>query len=149
MIDNDQVYVGGYGGLMAAIDVRRGIRSWDIDLTTTSTPWIAGDFIYVLTARGEVACLLRENGRVRWVSPLPHLTDPEDQNSRPISWRGPILIGDRLLLAGSNGQGLTMSPYNGEILGRLDLPSPVLVSPVAAGGYVYILTEDAELLAYN
>lgn len=149
VIDDDQVYVGGYGGLMAAIDVRRGIRSWDIDLTTTSTPWIAGDFIYVLTARGEVACLLRENGRVRWVSPLPHLTDPEDQTSLPISWRGPILVGDRLLLAGSNGQALTMSPYSGEILGRLDLPGPALVSPIAAGGYVYILTEDAELLAYH
>ena len=42
-----------------------------------------------------------------------------------------------------------MSPYNGEILGRLDLPGPVLIPPIVAGGTVYILTEDAELLAYR
>ena len=42
-----------------------------------------------------------------------------------------------------------MSPYNGEILGRIDLPGPVLIPPVAADGTVYLLTEDAELLAYR
>ena len=34
-----------------------------------------------LTTRGEVVCLLRENGRIRWVSPLPRLTDPDDPAS--------------------------------------------------------------------
>ena len=67
----------------------------------------------------------------------------------PIAWTGPLLVGDRLLIAGSDGQAVTMSPYNGEILGRLDLPGPVLVPPVAAGGMVYILTENAQLLAYR
>jgi hypothetical protein len=42
-----------------------------------------------------------------------------------------------------------MSPYNGEILGRQDLPGPVEIAPVAAQGYVYMVTENAELLAYR
>ncbi|MGH6912976.1 MAG: PQQ-binding-like beta-propeller repeat protein, partial [Geminicoccales bacterium] len=88
-------------------------------------------------------------GRVRWVSPLPRLTHPDDPASSPITWTGPILVGDRLLLAGSDGEALAMSPYNGEILGRIDLPGPVLIPPVAADGTVYILTENAELLAYR
>ncbi len=149
VIDDSRVYVASYGGQMAAIDLLRGIRAWDIDIASTQTPWVAGDFIYVLTTRGEVVCLLRDNGRVRWVSPLPRLEDPEDPSSGPIAWSGPILVGDRLLMAGSNGQALTMSPYNGEILGRIDLPGPVLLPPVAADGSVYLLTEDAELLAYR
>lgn len=149
VIEGDLVYVAGYGGQMAAIELRRGVRAWDLDLGSTQAPWLAGDFIYLLTTRDEVVCLLRENGRIRWVSPLPRLTDPDDPASTPIAWTGPILVGDRLLIAGSNRQALTMSPYNGEILGRLDLPGPVLVPPVAAGGTVYILTEDAQLLAYR
>jgi outer membrane protein assembly factor BamB len=96
-----------------------------------------------------VVCLLRENGRIRWVSPLPRLTDPDDPASTPITWTGPLLVGDRLLIAGSHGEAVSMSPYNGEILGRLDLPGPVLIPPIAAGGTVYILTEDAQLLAYR
>ena len=149
VIEDDQVYVAGYGGQMAAIERVRGVRTWDLDLGSTQTPWVAGDFIYVLTTRGEVVCLLRENGRIRWVSPLPRLTDPDDPASSAITWSGPILVGDRLLIVGSNGEALSMSPYNGEILGRLELPGPVLIAPIAAGGRVYILTEDAELLAYR
>jgi outer membrane protein assembly factor BamB len=149
VIEDDMVYVAGYGGQMAAIDALRGIRAWDIDLASTDTPWVAGDFIYVLTTRGEVVCLVRANGRVRWVSPLPRFDNPDDPASTAIVWTGPILVGDRLLVVGSNGQAVTMSPYNGEILGRQELPGPVVVAPVAALGNVYIVTENAELLAYR
>jgi outer membrane protein assembly factor BamB len=149
VIEDDEVYVAGYGGQMAAIQLRRGVRTWDLDLGSTQAPWLAGDFIYVLTSRSEVVCLVRDNGGIRWVSPLPRLTDPKDPGSTPIDWTGPILVGDRLLIAGSNRQALSVSPYNGEILGRLDLPGPVLVAPIVAGGTVYFLTEDAELLAYR
>ena len=149
VIDDEVVYVAGYGGQMAAIDARRGIRRWDLDVASTETPWLAGDFLYVLTTRGEVICLLRSNGRVRWVSPLPRVVNPDDPGSRPIVWSGPILVGDRLLVAGSHGQAITMSPYTGEILGRQELPGPVVVPPVAADGTVYIVTENAQLLAYR
>jgi outer membrane protein assembly factor BamB len=149
VIEGDQVYVAGYGGQMAAIDLRRGIRVWDLDLGSTQGPWVAGEFIYALTTRGEVVCLLRENGRIRWVSPLPRLTDPDDPASEPITWSGPLPVGDRLLIAGSIAEALSVSPYNGEILGRLNLPGPVLTPPVAAGGRVFFLTENAELLAYR
>jgi outer membrane protein assembly factor BamB len=149
VIEDDLVYIASYGGQMAAIDLRRGIRAWDVDLTSTQTPWLAGDFIYVLTTRGEVVCLLRDNGRIRWVSPLPRLEDPDEPTSTPITWTGPILIGDRLLLVGSNGEALSVSPYNGEILGRIELPGPVLIPPVVADGTLFILTENADLLAYR
>jgi outer membrane protein assembly factor BamB len=149
VIDGEVVYVAGYGGQMAAIDARRGIRRWDLDIASTETPWLAGDFIYVLTTRGEVICLLRDNGRIRWVSPLPRVVDPDDPGSTPIVWSGPILVGDRLLVAGSQGQAITMSPYTGEILGRQELPGPVVIPPVAAAGNVYIVTENAQLLAYR
>lgn len=149
VIDRGLVYVAGHGGETAALDLRRGVRAWDIDLASTETPWVAGDYVYVLSTRNEVVCLLRENGRVRWVSPLPRHTDPDDPSSDPIAWSGPLLIGDRLLFAGSHGQLITVSPYNGEILGRIDVPAPVLVPPVAADGTVYAVTQAAELLAYR
>lgn len=149
VIDDGLVYVASHGGQMAALDLRQGIRAWDLDLASTETPWLAGDYLYVLSTRGEVVCVLRENGRIRWVSPLPHLADPDDPASMPITWSGPLLVGDRLLLAGSNGELLAMSPYNGEILGRLDVGAPILQAPVVADGTVYVLTEEAELLAYR
>jgi outer membrane protein assembly factor BamB len=149
VIDGERAYIASYGGQMAAIDLRQGFRAWDVDLASTETPWFAGDFIYVLTSRSEIVCLLAGNGRIRWVSPLPRLTDPDDPTSTPIIWTGPVLVGDRLLVAGSNQEALTVSPYNGEILGRIDLPGPVSISPVVANGTIFLLTDNAQLLAYR
>ena len=81
------------------------------------------------------------------MSPLPRFEDPDDPVSRPINWSGPILVGDRLLVAGSNGEMIAMSPYTGEILGRIGIGAPVQVAPMAAAGTVFVLTEEAELIA--
>ena len=93
--------------------------------------------------------LLARNGLVRWVSALPRLADPDDPDSEPVAWAGPVLVGDRLLLAGSQGGALLVSPYTGEVLRRIDLPGPVRIPPVVAEGTVFMLTEDGELLAYR
>ena len=58
-------------------------------------------------------------------------------------------MGDRLLVAGSHGQAITLSPYTGEILGRQELPGPWWSPRWPQTGTVYIVTENAQLLAYR
>lgn len=147
VIADGHVYVAGVGGQMAAIELRRGLRAWDLDLASGETPWVVGDYVYVVSDRGEVLCIVRRNGRVRWVSPLPRLSDPDDPGSEPIVWSGPILVSDRLLLAGSDGRLVALSPYGGEVLGEIDLDAPVLLAPIVANRTVYVLTEEADLIA--
>ena len=90
--------------------------------------------------------ILTSDGRIRWVRQLPRFEDPEDQLGL-IHWFGPVLAGDRLILAGTNGIAVSISPYTGEILGELDLPGVPAVSPVVAGNTLYFLTESATLIA--
>lgn len=71
VIDGDIVFVAGQGGEMVAFDLRRGQRLWEQELVSVETPWAVGDYVYVLTARGEVVCLLRQGGQIKWVSPCP------------------------------------------------------------------------------
>ena len=149
VIDGEDVYIAGYGGQMAAIDVRRGIRRWDIDIASTETPWVAGDFIYVLTTRGEVvACcapMAGSAGSVRCPGWSTRTIWARPRSSGPARFWSAI----GCCVAGSHGEAITLSPYTGEILGRQELPGPVVVPPVAADGTVYIVTENAELLAYR
>jgi len=149
VIDQGRVIVAGNGGEMGAFDLQTGARSWNLDITSRHTPWVAGDYIYALTDRNEVVAIVRQGGLVRWVSPLERLRDPDDPESTRIFWAGPVLAGDRLILAGSTGEAITLSPYTGEILGRLRLPGPVSLPPIAAGGTLYLLTNGGELLAYR
>jgi outer membrane protein assembly factor BamB len=149
VIDDDRVYVAGNGGEMAAIALDRGTRLWDIDLTARETPWLAGDFIYLLTNRNEVVCLLRNGGHVRWVSPLGLLVNPDDPGSRRVIWTGPLLAGDRLVCASSEGEAVSVSPYSGEVLGRIALPGPVRLPPVLADGTLIFLTESGDLVAWR
>ncbi len=149
VIDGDRVYVGGRGGQVAAIDMRRGIRAWDADVTAVDTPWIAGDFIYLLTERNELVCLVRKDGRVRWVKQMPLTADPEDANAKTLTWRGPVLAGEQLYLTSSGGDLSTLSPYDGAEINALTLSASAAVTPVIAKGALFILTENAELLAYR
>jgi len=146
VIDRGIVLAGGHAGVLVAIDLRTGERVWAQNLSSLETPWVAGDFVYVLTTEGDLVCLTRAEGRVLWVQALPRWEDPED-TEEPINWAGPVLAGDRLIVTGTDGRVLSLSPYTGEVLGQIELPGPVRLAPIVAQGTVYILTDEAELLA--
>ena len=78
--------------------------------------------------------------------PLPQYEDPEDRED-PIRWVGPVLAGDRLIIAGSHGVALSISPYDGTPLGSIDLPGTPAVAPVVAERTLYFVMDDAELVA--
>jgi outer membrane protein assembly factor BamB len=146
VIDRDRVIAIGNGGVMAAIDLRRGGRIWDTGLGGTQMPWAAGDFIYVITSTSEVVCLTRDEGRIKWVQALPPFEDMEDKDD-PIYWSGPVLVEDRLLVTGSNGVALAFSPYTGKLLGKQSLPDRSHLPPVVAKKTVFMLSDDADLIA--
>ena len=146
VIDRGLVLAISHAGRMVAIDLRRGIRAWELEAGGVQMPWTAGDFIFLLTTESELICVVRQSGRVRWVRALPRFEDPEDLEG-PIGWFGPVLAGDRLIVTSSTGDAISISPYTGELLGRLRLPGTPTVAPVVANNTLYILTEDADLVA--
>ena len=146
VIDRGMVFAFGHGGRMVAIDERSGRRIWERDIAGLDTPWVAGDFIFALTADGEVLCVARESGAILWVRSLPRFEDPEERED-PIFWTGPVLVGDRLIAAGSDGRILAVSPYDGRILGGRNVGSAVREPPVVADRTLFLLTDAADLIA--
>ena len=146
VIDRGRVFASGLGGITIALDLRSGRRLWERDVAAADTPWVAGDWVFLLTTGAEVACLGRDDGRVRWIASLQRFKD-EKRRRDVIQWAAPVLAGGRLLVAGSNRELVEIDPGNGDIAGRVRLPDGVLLAPAIAGGVMYVLTEDAVVAA--
>ena len=145
VIDRDRVYAISHGGRLVAITLRTGERIWSQNVSGVQTPWIAGDFLFVLTTEGNLVCLSRLDGRIRWTKSLPRRETKRKE--KQIFWSGPILVSDRLIVVGSHGEALTVSPYTGRLLGALGLPGGVELPPLVANNTVYFLTNQGDLLA--
>jgi len=148
IIDRDHVVAVSNSGTLTAIDLERGGRLWNVNIGSTQTPWAAGDFIFVLSTSGEIVCLTRDEGRVRWIQSLPQFENEQDKED-PIIWTGPVLLGDRLIVTGSDGDAIALSPYTGEPLGHLQLPGKSHQPPIVANSTMYVLSDDGELTAYR
>ena len=148
VIDRGIVYIVGNSNRTVAVDLRTGTRLWEVPMGGMHGAWVAGDFLYVVTRDSELVCLTRRGGRVRWVTQLPQFEDPEDREG-PVLWAGPVLAGDRLLVANNIEEIWSVSPYSGKILGRIEISGPVLIPPIVARETVYVLTDEADLIAFR
>lgn len=145
IVDNT-VYAGSNSGRLVAIDLRTGSPLWEQEIASSQTPWVAGDYLFLLTTENDLVCLHRITGKIHWISAMPKLSDPSDAKSRVV-WTRPLLAGDRLIIANNFGGVRAISPYSGKTLGEISLGSGVRISPIVARGTVYILTGKAEIIA--
>jgi outer membrane protein assembly factor BamB len=140
------VYAASHSGILAAIDQRSGQRIWARGMASTQTPWIAGDALYAVSIDGELTAIERTTGKPFWVTQLRRYKEEDERKGR-IAWTGPVLVGGKLLLASSTGEGVVVEPTTGAVEKTLRLGAPVYIPPVVAGGQVYLLTDEATLVA--
>ena len=88
---------------------------------------------------GKLIALARADGKVRWVADLP-------SGAR---WSGPVLAGGKLWLVSGEGLLVGADARTGQLATQVDLGTPVFVAPVVAGGRMYILADNASLIALN
>jgi outer membrane protein assembly factor BamB len=145
-ISNGAVYAISVGRLMVAIDLHSGRRLWERGAAGEDSPWVAGDWIFLVTLNQQIAAVNRMDGRVAWSTQLPHWGNPEKREDL-ITWFGPVLVSDRLVVGGTNEKAFAISPYTGAILGQQDLPASVALGPVAVAGTVLFVCNDGRLVA--
>lgn len=148
VIDHGRVFAIGHGGRMAALELSTGQRVWERNFAGVNQPWVAGDFIYVVTLDGQLICVTRAEGKIKWLHQLPRFKRPKSKAGAFV-WSGPVLASDRLLVAGSNRTLESLSPYTGTPLSVVKLSGAAYLPPIVAGNMVFILTDDGKLTAYR
>ncbi len=148
VIDNGQVIAVGQGGRMVALDILTGQRQWELNIAGISTPWVAGDWIFVVTDQARLLCVARQNGHIRWINQLPQFHKAKSKKGE-IDYSGPVLAGGRLIVTGSNGALIYVDPATGAFQSQTNLGAGVSLSPIVADQTLYILDDRARLHAFR
>ncbi len=133
---------------MVALDLVSGQRLWELNLAGIATPCVIGDWVFIVTDEAKVVAIARSTGKVRWIAQLPRYRRIKAK-SGPISYKGPILAGERLILTGSNGTLININPANGSFQNQTNVGGPISLSPIVANQTLYILTDSGRLAAYR
>jgi len=148
VIDGGQVFAIGKGGRMVALELNSGQRQWEQNIAGFSTPWVAGEWVFVVTDEAKLIALHRNSGRVRWINELPRWDNPKGKKG-PIFYVGPVLAGDRLIVASSQGALINVNPDNGSFQSQTNIGAGVSLQPVVAGQTLYILDDRGRLTAFR
>ncbi|ODT87558.1 PQQ-binding-like beta-propeller repeat protein [Phenylobacterium sp. SCN 70-31] len=156
VIYQGDVFAVSHSGVFAATDLRTGQALWSLPVVGVTAPWPAGDVVYVVSKGGEVICASRETGQIYWMRDLNEGFKGKkvggffgiggQRQNRPL-WSGPLLAGERLLITGQTGDMVVLNAKTGEIQRRIGLKGSATISPIAMGDTLYVVTQDADLIA--
>jgi outer membrane protein assembly factor BamB len=79
----------------------------------------------------------KRDGKIQWTMKLPSSG----------AWSGPVLAGNALWVVSSKGLLVAVDPVAGRELGQQNIGSGSYIAPIVAGGRMYLLTDDAKLIA--
>ncbi len=148
IIDSGRVYALGQGGRMAAYELVTGQRVWELNLAGISTPAIAGEWIFTLTDDARLLAIARSTGKVRWITQLPQWRK-EKKKEDPIFWTGPVLAGNQLWVASSEGLLYKVSTGEGSASSHMDMKQPISLPPIVADNMLYVLDDSGRISAFR
>ena len=148
VIDGGQVFALGQGGRMVSLELTTGQRQWEINIAGIATPWVAGDWLFVVTDDAKLLCVARGSGKIRWINQLPQYEKPKAKRGQ-IDYSGPVLAGDRLIVTGSNGVVVNIDPASGSFQSQTRVGPGISLPPVVAGSTLYIYADDGRLHAFR
>uniref|UniRef100_UPI0035CBCE75 PQQ-binding-like beta-propeller repeat protein n=1 Tax=uncultured Sphingomonas sp. TaxID=158754 RepID=UPI0035CBCE75 len=158
VIDRGIVYAVGQGGRMVAIEIDSGQRLWEQNFAGISTPWVSGEWVFIVTDDARLVCLARATGKVRWISQLRHFksekvkkdgTIKDSKKANPVTWFGPVLAGGRLVLTNSLGEIVSASVDSGKVGTVIENKAPFTLPPVVANNTLYVLDQKGRVAAWK
>ena len=154
---NGVIFAASHSGAFQAMDARTGAVKWTLDADSVNTPWVSGDVVFLMSLQGELMSVSRDSGQIYWLTDLDEgylkkkkgffgMGREKTVGKVPV-WTGPVVASDRLVLVNSLGQMLAFDAKSGKREDSLKLPGPAYIAPIAVGDKLFVVTDDAKLVA--
>jgi outer membrane protein assembly factor BamB len=152
VIYKGDVFAVSHADVLAVTDLRTGDVRWQLPVSAITSPWPAGDVVFVVDQAGEVICASRESGQLYWITDLnaaPPVTGKHKKPKKAVKavWSSPIVADGRLITVSDKGEAVALNAKTGAVVSRLKIGDDALLGPIAAGNMIYVATQKADLIA--
>ena len=150
VVAGGKVYVGVQSGVTVALDAETGERLWSVDEGAMSPVWAVGNDVFLVSDMNQIVRVSADTGEKVWVQDLPLFVKDRPRRQKEIfAHYGPVLAGNRLLVASSDGLLRSFDPASGALTGQVELPGGASSNPVIAGRTLYVVSGRGQLLAFR
>ncbi len=141
IIKKDVVVITSAIGKLFAINKKTGSKIWERDISSTQTPLINGNSIFMVNKNKEIISLNILDGGTRWISPI----DDDLSDDKKYIWLPPILVNNQLLLVGGKKKLLVIDTYSGVINKIKNIPGFPASSPIIVDKIPYLMLRNGDL----
>ena len=85
-------------------------------------------------------CIDNENGKLLWAVQLKISLKGEE-----IVWYGPLLSSNKLILGNSQGKVISISPFTGKLLSKIDFSEELVANPMHLGEKIILISKKGTL----
>lgn len=149
-IVGNRVYAGSHSGRLVAFDLDGGDRIWTALEGALGNIWPAGDSVFAITDRLQLARIATADGEVIWKTDLPgYVKDKPRRRSEVYAHYGPVLAGGRIVVASSDGFLRFFKPEDGSLAYQVAIPGGASSQPTVAGRTLYVVSGSGQLHAFR
>ena len=139
IVDN-KVYSPTFSDKLLVYDLDEGSKIWELKISSINQVTISGEALYIIDTLGKLLCLDSKTGKLLWSVQLKTNYDGEE-----IRWYGPLLTSNKLLVANSFGTILSLSPFTGKTLSKLNFDEEFILSPFQIKNEVFLITKKGTI----
>ena len=142
IIKKDIVVITSALGKLFVVNKKTGSKLWAINISSTQTPLVNGNSIFIVNRNEEIICLNILDGGTRWVLPI----DYELSDNKKYIWLPPILVNSKLLLVGGDKKLIVIDSYTGVINKIKNIPNFPAASPIIVSSIPYLMLRNGDIV---
>lgn len=149
VIEGDTIYAANQVGRLISVNRKTGERNWTSNNGAYGPVWVTGDSVFMVTDNFELKRLSAASGLEMWAVTLPGYVKPGKRKKDAFVHYGPVLAGNRLIVASSDGEIRSFNPNTGAELDSVKIQGGAASQPAIVGGTFYILSGNGQLQAFR
>ncbi|MCY4287524.1 MAG: PQQ-binding-like beta-propeller repeat protein [Aestuariivita sp.] len=146
----DKIVVGNHSGQIVAFDAISGDLEWTVREGALDPIWPTADSIFAISDQNHLLRIDVRNGQLIWRTDLPrYVRDRPNRRDQIYANHGPVLAGNKIVVASNDGFIRFFSPENGTLLSRLAIPHGATTAPVIANKTLFVVSTRGILHAFR